>query len=190
MADLSASDPYLDFLSAEGPAPILHRLRVDGPVHHVSSLGFWFVTRHDDVKRLYHDPEHVTADRRVWERFEPRPAGSMLRWVDDAGLMALGPESHARTRRIVASAFTPRAIRRMKQQIREVVERFAAPLRGRPGEILDLLSGLTKLESMLDVVLDIAPPGSRVRDDLRRFQDMGLYPRPLNFPVEIAEVSR
>ena len=44
---------------------------------------------------------------------------------------------------------------------------------------------------MLDAVLDIAPPGSRVREDLRqRFQDLGLYKRPLNFPVEIADGSQ
>jgi len=47
-----------------------------------------------------------------------------------------------------------------------------------------------ELGSMLDAVLDIAPPGSRVRDDLRRFQDMGIYKRPHNFPVEIASDAR
>ncbi len=39
---------------------------------------------------------------------------------------------------------------------------------------------------MLEAVLDIAPPGSRVREDLRRFQDLGLYKRPLSFPGEVA----
>jgi hypothetical protein len=43
---------------------------------------------------------------------------------------------------------------------------------------------------MLDAVLDIAPLGARVREDLRQFQDLGLYKRPLNFPVEISEGSR
>jgi cytochrome P450 len=42
-----------------------------------------------------------------------------------------------------------------------------------------------ELGSMLEAVLEIAPPGSRVRDDLRQFQALGLYKRPLNFPVEI-----
>jgi len=28
-----------------------------------------------------------------------------------------------------------------------------------------------------------------VREDLRQYQDLGLYKRPLNFPVEIADSS-
>ena len=104
---------YLEILSALDAVPLVHRLRAEAPVHYVPSLGFWFATRHDDVKRLFRDPENVTPDRRAWERFEPRPEGSMLRWVDDAGPLALAPEAHARMRRLVASAFTPRAVRRM-----------------------------------------------------------------------------
>ena len=73
MSNPPARDPYLEILTAEDPAPLVHRLRAEDPVHYVPALGFWFVTRHDDVKRLYHDPENATPDRRVWERFEPRP---------------------------------------------------------------------------------------------------------------------
>ena len=39
---------------------------------------------------------------------------------------------------------------------------------------------------MLDALLDVAPAGSRLRPDLRAFQDLGLIRRPLNLPVEIA----
>jgi cytochrome P450 len=38
---------------------------------------------------------------------------------------------------------------------------------------------------MLDAALDIVTPGSRVREDLQRFQPMGFFQRPLNLPVEI-----
>jgi hypothetical protein len=43
---------------------------------------------------------------------------------------------------------------------------------------------------MVDAALDIAPPGSRIREDLRRFQEAGIYRRPLDLPVEIADASR
>ena len=170
MPDPPVPDPYLQILAAEDPSPIVHRLRAEDPVHYVPALGFWFVTRHDDVKRLFHDPENVTPDRRVWERFEPRPEGSMLRWVDDAGLMSIAPEDHARTRRLVSSAFTPRAVRRMEEQIREVVERFAAPLRGRPGEILDLLTGFTNPvpNAVISRLTGVPPAG----DDEVRFREL------------------
>ncbi len=168
MPEYSPTDPYLEILAAEDSAPIVHRLRAADPVHYVPALGFWFVTRHDDVKQLFHDPENVTPDRRVWERFEPRPEGSMLRWVDDAGLMSVAPETHARTRRLVSAAFTPRAVRRMEKQIREVVERFALPLRGRPGEILDLLTEFTNPvpNAVISRLTGVPPAG----DDEERFR--------------------
>jgi unspecific monooxygenase len=182
------SDPYLEILSAEDPAPLVHRLRAEDPVHYVAALGFWFVTRHEDVKRLFHDPENVTEDRRAWERFEPRPEGSMLRWVDDEGLMALSPDAHARLRRLVASAFTPRAIRRMEEQIREVVERFAAPLRGRSGEIVDLLGGLTNPvpNAVISRLTGILPAG----DDERRFRELAQSIIRAFFPFTSPEAER
>jgi cytochrome P450 len=47
-----------------------------------------------------------------------------------------------------------------------------------------------ELGAMLDAALDIVTPGSRVREDLQQVQSMGLFQRPLNLPVEIAEYRR
>ena len=136
-------DPFLDLVEAEDPAPILHRLRDEDPVHFVEPLGFWFVTRHDDVKRLFNDPENVTQNRRAWEHHVPAPEGSMRRWLEDESLMARGPDEHTRFRRLFRGALTPRAVRRMAGQVQDVVERFAVPLRDRPGEVIDLLGDFT-----------------------------------------------
>ena len=62
--------------------------------------------------------------------------------VADKGLFSLPPEEHARVRRLVSAAFTPRAIARMDQQVKDVVEQFAAPLRGRRG-VVDLMTEYT-----------------------------------------------
>jgi cytochrome P450 len=43
-----------------------------------------------------------------------------------------------------------------------------------------------EMGAMLDAALDIVTPGSRVREDLQHFQQMGLFQRPLDLPVEIA----
>ena len=120
------------------PYPIIAQLREEDPVHWVPGLGFWWVTRHDDVRRLLDDAEHVTGDRRAWEFYVPAAEGSFLRWVADNNLFALSRAEHARVRRIASAAFTPRAVARIEQQVREVIERFAAPLRGRRG-VVDLL---------------------------------------------------
>ena len=67
----------------------------------------------------------------------------MRRWLEDESLMARGPDEHTRFRRLFRGALTPRAVRRMAGQVQDVVERFAVPLRDRPGEVIDLLGDFT-----------------------------------------------
>ena len=38
---------------------------------------------------------------------------------------------------------------------------------------------------MLDALLDIIPPGSKLREDRLEVEDRGIFKRPLNMPVEI-----
>jgi cytochrome P450 enzyme len=123
------------------PYPVIARLRRDDPVHFVPGLGFWFVTRYDDVRQLFTDP-NVTNDPRAYERYVPPAPGTYMAKVADKGLFSLPPDEHARVRRLVSAAFTPRAIARMDQQVKDVVEQFAAPLRGRRG-VVDLMSEYT-----------------------------------------------
>ena len=70
-------DPFLQMLADEDPIPRLHALRAADPVHFVEPLGFWLATRHDDIQRLFNDPDHVTHDKRAWERYAPPPEGTM-----------------------------------------------------------------------------------------------------------------
>jgi cytochrome P450 len=148
--------------------PIIHRLREEDPVHFVPGLGFWFVTRYDDVKRLFTD-ENATPDRRVWEHYVPAPEGTFTRWASDHGLFSLPPEEHARVRRLVSAAFTPRAVARMEEQAREVVDRFAAPLRGRTG-VVDLMAEFTDPipNAVISRITGVPPAG----DDEVRFREL------------------
>src|SRR5262252_7528770 len=123
------------------PYKVIARLRAEDPVHFVPGLGFWFVFRYDDVRQLFTDP-NVTNDPRAYEHYVPPTPGSYLAKNEGQGLFSLPPEEHARVRRLVSAAFTPRAIARMDQQVKDVVEQFAAPLRGRRG-VIDLMSEFT-----------------------------------------------
>jgi cytochrome P450 len=164
-ADDDDRDLFLQLVEAEEPAPLLHRLRAEDPVHFVAPLGFWFVTRHDDVKRLFNDPENVTQNRRAWEHYVPAPEGTLVRWLQEESLPSRGEAEHARFRRLFIGALTPRAVRRMDGQIREVVERFAAPLRGRPGEVLDLMGAFTNPipNAVISRIVGVRPGEDEVR---------------------------
>jgi cytochrome P450 len=130
------SDPLFSAQYFEHPEDVIARLRRNDPVHFIAPIDAWIVTRYADVRQLFTDP-NVTNDRRAYARYVAAPEGSYLRWIAENGLFSAPVEEHARMRRQVAAGFTPGAIQRMEKQIREVVEQFAAPLRGRRG-VVDL----------------------------------------------------
>ena len=163
-----SDSPFLDPAFQDDPYPAIHRLRAEDPVHW-TPFGFWFVTRHDDVKRLFHDPEHATPDRRAWEHFVPRPEGSFMRWVEDHGFFSLPPAEHTRLRKLFSVALTPRAVRRYEAQVRETIERFAAPLR-EAGGVIDLMERFCNPipNAVIGRITGIPPVG----DDERRFREL------------------
>jgi len=134
----------VDFNSPEikkNPYPLMHRLQHDDPIHYVESMDFWLVTRYDDVRDLFTDLR-VTGDQRVWDHYVQPAENTFQRRIDDYGLMALSRKDHARHRRLLAAGFTPRGVERMDKQIREVVQRYAAPLHGRTG-VVDIMAEFT-----------------------------------------------
>lgn len=124
-------------LAAHDPGPAFDRLRERDPVHWVDELGVWFVTRHADVRRLFADPR-LTPDARAWERHRSPDGGGDAAQHFDNPFHDDSPGEAGRARRIVSAALTPRAVARMEALMGEVVESFAAPLRGRRG-VVDLL---------------------------------------------------
>jgi cytochrome P450 len=188
----AAPDLFLEALQAKDPVAPIHRLRAVDPVHWVPAMDLWVLTRHDDVKWLLNDPEHATRDRSQWEHYVPREAGTWLRWFDDHNFARQDPIAHQRFRRRFIDALTPRAVRRMDAQIREVVERFAAPLRDRPGEVVDLMGDFTNPipNTVISRVTGI-PTG----DDELRFRDLaqglirGFIPFATDEELAIAETA-
>jgi unspecific monooxygenase len=168
-AQQAAPSPFLDPAFQEDPYPVLAKLRAEDPVHFVAPLGVWFILRHDDVKRLFNDPEYATPDRRYWEHFQPRPEGTFMRWVEDNGFFSMPPEEHTRLRKLFSAALTPRAVKRYEAQVRETVERFAAPLREARG-IVDLMETFCNPipNAVISRITGIPPAG----DDERRFREL------------------
>ena len=168
-AQPAPASPFLDPSFMDDPYPALAKLRAEDPVHFVAPLGFWLILRHDDVKRLFNDPEYATPDRRHWEHFQPRPEGTFMRWVEDNGFFSLPPEEHTRLRKLFSAALTPRAVKRYEAQVRETVERFAAPLREAKG-VIDLMETFANPipNAVISRITGIPPAG----DDERRFREL------------------
>jgi len=126
------------------PYPTLAALREESPIFYEESLERWFVTRHADVRaclrdrRLGRNFRHVGGDDEFGAApLDPRWQGfwDTERW----SLLWLEPPDHTRIRRLVAAAFTPRS-----------VERLRAPAAQLAHELLEPYAELGRMELLRD----------------------------------------
>jgi cytochrome P450 len=107
-----------EIAALDDPYPAYAQLREAGPLHHGDD-GMWYVTRYDDIQRLLRD-RRLVAGTGVASSFglsEGPIYEAMTSW-----LMALDGVAHARTRRLVSSAFGPKAVQAMRQDILAIVD--------------------------------------------------------------------
>jgi len=119
-------------LTPEGrrdPYPRYARLREDAPIHR-SGLGFWVLSRYDDCQFVLRDPRFGKGDRED-RRFAPPPeaaeAIAELRSRAPSMLM-LDPPDHTRLRGLVAKAFTPRTVERLRPHIERLLDDLLADI--------------------------------------------------------------
>ena len=114
MQSFNPMDP--EFLA--DPYPTYHRLRAEDPVHQ-SPLGFWVLTRYDDVSAVLRDPRFIKEPLAalVAARFGAEvPRGVGLSMLDR------DPPDHTRLRGLVSKAFTPRVVEGLRPRIQQIVD--------------------------------------------------------------------
>jgi cytochrome P450 len=99
------------------PYPTYHRLRDEDPVHQ-HPLGFWVLTRYDDVVAVLRDPRFVK---------EPIAAVVAARMgsatpVVPLSMLERDPPDHTRLRGLVSKAFTPRVVEGLRPHIQQIVD--------------------------------------------------------------------
>lgn len=118
------ADPYIAFA----------RLREEDPIHR-SDLGYWVVSRHEDVRgvlmnrddfgqgdfveniRLFYGPDFDVMGQRGYK------------WLSEVFLMQ-DPPHHTRVRGLVTGALTAKRVRAMEPRIREITDRLIDSLAG------------------------------------------------------------
>jgi cytochrome P450 len=116
------------------PYPTYHRLRAEDPVHH-SPLGFWVLTRYDDVIAALRDPRLAKEAIAAWvaARFgAPMPALGL-------SMLDRDPPDHTRLRGLVSKAFTPRVVEGLRPHIQQIVDGLLD--RAQDAGALDLIEG-------------------------------------------------
>ncbi|MER7835223.1 cytochrome P450 [Streptomyces sp. NPDC096040] len=134
----------VDDLPALDPDPFLDEVLRDEPVTRIKLAHgeghAWLITRYEDVRFVTSDPRfsrELVVGRDVTS-MRPEPVASQT-----AGLQYIDPPRHNRLRRVVARAFTGRAM----QRLRPMAERRAAELldvmeaAGPPADLMEHLHG-------------------------------------------------
>lgn len=101
------------------PYPALAALREHDPVHR-NPDGSYFLTRHADLVAVYKNWT-VSSDKKV--EFKPKFGDTPLYAHHTTSLVFNDPPAHTRVRKLVAAAFTPRAMAALEPRIEAVVAR-------------------------------------------------------------------
>jgi cytochrome P450 len=137
------------------PYPFYHALREKDPVHQ-SPMGFWVLTRYDDVVTSLRDPRYGRDSFAplIEATYGPETAEGNL----PRSMLMRDPPDHTRLRALVNKAFTPRVIEGMRAHIQAVVDRLLDKVQGaRSMDVIDDLAyplPVTVICEMLGVSLD------------------------------------
>ena len=102
----------------ENPYPVFHALRRHAPVKELPG-GARFLTRYADLDAIYRDPALFSSDKTV--DFKRTMGETSLYEHHTTSLVFNDPPRHARVRKRLAPAFTPRALRTLEPRVEEVV---------------------------------------------------------------------
>ena len=120
-AALAFNLKQLDPRFLEDPYPLYRALREHDPVHRMPD-GSYFLARYDDCAEIYRDPATWSSDKKI--DFRPNFADSLLYEHHTTSLVFNDPPYHTRVRKLLAPAFTPRALKALQPRIEALVDRL------------------------------------------------------------------
>ncbi|AZN41148.1 cytochrome P450 [Paenibacillus albus] len=127
------------------PYPFYSYLLEQEPIRFIEENGFWVISRYEDVNRILKDPTFVREHRNAMPGlYEEPPQQVVNEWkpvndlLDNWMLLRDAPV-HTRLRGLVSPAFTPRAMERLRQNIRNIAEHLADEMA--EGNEAELISG-------------------------------------------------
>ena len=131
------------------PYETFRRLRAESPVTWVpepavgpwpAGPGYWAVFRHADVKHVLRSPELFSSNLGATQIRDPDTPEDLA--FVRAMMLNQDPPDHSRLRRIVAAAFTPRAVRALEDTINARARTLIASALGEETDFVELVADL------------------------------------------------
>jgi cytochrome P450 len=108
-------DPY-DYDFHEDPYPYYKRLRDEAPLYRNDELGFWALSRHQDVWDGFRNSK--TLSNKFGVSLDPASRGPHA--SKTMSFLAMDDPDHLRLRTLVSKGFTPRRIRELEPRVTEI----------------------------------------------------------------------
>lgn len=164
----------------DDPFPTYHQLRETDPVH-LNKDGTYYITRYEDVTRVYRT-KSMTSDKT--EMYVAKFGEGPLLEQHTNSMLFSDPPNHTRIRRLVAHAFTPRAMQTLEHRVVELVDRLLNDCAANGG--MDLIKDFA-FALPVEVVCAMLGIPPAEREPLQRWSNAILTPlEPVATPEMIA----
>ncbi|ADP82301.1 cytochrome P450 [Pseudofrankia inefficax] len=159
------TDLYWDPIAPElrdDPYPLWRRLRDEAPVYRNDRLGFYALSRFDDIELAHRDAETFSSSHgTTLETMAPDP-------YDTAMIIWLDAPKHTTLRKLVSRAFTVRRVTMLEERIHEICAQLLDPQVGSGG--FDYVQDFAAILPPTVISILLGVPGSE-REELRHIVD-------------------
>lgn len=159
--------PY-DYAVHEDPYPFYARLREEAPLYHNPELGFWALSRHEDVENGFRDNQLFSS--RFGVTLDKAATGPHAHKV--MSFLAMDPPLHTRMRGLVSRGFTPRRVVQMEPHIREIAAQYLDA--ARDNDDFDVIRDFAGKLPM-DVISEMMGVPKADRDQVRAYADLVVH---------------
>lgn len=165
-------DPHVK----QNPFPSYAELRREAPVYKLEPMGFWLVTRYDDVQFVLKSPHLFSSEGMAG----PQGLQDQIR-----SIITMDPPDHQKLRSLVGRAFTPKRIAEMEPRVREITRSLVGKVAH--SSEFDVIGGLA-LPLPVRVIAEMLGVEPRRLHDFKRWSDImvGQLLRPGASPEEVA----
>jgi len=158
-------DPY-DWKIHEDPYPSYRWLRDEAPCYQNERLGFWALSRHQDVLAGFLDTDRLSNRQGVALERQVREARQVM------SFLAMDPPRHDHLRNLVSRGFTPRRVRELEPRVRELATGYIGAFLEK-GECEFIAEFAGRLP--MDVVSEMLGVPAEDRDPLRGWADLVVH---------------
>jgi cytochrome P450 len=160
-------------INTDDPYPLFAELRERAPVKQLEPNGWWVVSRYEDVVYAFKHPELLENGRTMtiyWSSSDERLREDSP--INNKATMAFAdPPAHTRIRKLLMTAFVPRAVARLEDRIRAITNEYIDQILAK--DEFDLMADLA-VPLPITLIAEVLGVDPSLRADFKRWSDASM----------------